>query len=149
MSFCLRLLFCLLQFTPSLSYPIFFPHYFTRGSCSYSLPFSHFPSTSSQINISMSLLSLSSPDESSLHYEIEFIIKQKWIDPRLVHDDGNRWKIKSSFHGFLLRYPTLNALHHHGDIWKPDIYFIKHGTFKVNRLNHPSRMDFMQTHLST
>jgi len=74
-----------------------------------------------RINISMSLLSLSSPDESSLHYEIEFIIKQKWIDPRLVHDDGNR-------------YPTLNALHHHGDIWKPDIYFIKHGTFKEGLL---------------
>ena len=64
-------------------------------------------------------------------------------------ETGERKKIKSSFHGFLLRYPTLNALHHHGDIWKPDIYFIKHGTFKVNRLNHPSRMDFMQTHLST
>ena len=92
MSFCLRLLFCLLQFTPSLSYPIFFPHYFTRWSCSYSLLLSNFPFSSSQINISMSLLSLSSPDESSLHYEIEFIIKQKWIDPRLVHDDGNRWK---------------------------------------------------------
>ena len=51
--------------------------------CNFQLKFS-------QINISMSLLSLSSPDESSLHYEIEFIIKQKWIDPRLVHDDGNR-----------------------------------------------------------
>ena len=92
MSFCLRLLFCLLQFTPTLSYPNFFPHYFTRWPCSYSLLLSHSPSSSSQINISMSLLSLSSPDESSLHYEIEFIIKQKWIDPRLVHDDGNRWK---------------------------------------------------------
>ena len=100
MSFCLRLLFCLLQFTPSLSYPIFFPHYFTRWSCSYSLLLSNFPSSSSQINISMSLLSLSSPDESSLHYEIEFIIKQKWIDPRLVHDDGNRWKKKVHFMDF-------------------------------------------------
>lgn len=65
----------------------------------------------------MMLLSLASPDESSLHYEVEFIIMQKWTDPRLVHDDGNR-------------YPSLNALHHHGDIWKPDIYFIKHGSFK-------------------
>jgi len=70
-----------------------------------------------RVNISMSLLSLSSPDESSLHYEVEFIIKQKWMDPRLVHDDGKR-------------YSYLNALHHHSDVWKPDIYFIKHGTFK-------------------
>jgi len=74
-----------------------------------------------RVNISMVLLSLSSPDESSLHYEVEFIVHQRWIDPRLVHDDGNR-------------YPTLNALHHHGDIWKPDIYFIKHGTFKEGLL---------------
>ena len=43
MSFCLRLLFCLLQFTPTLSYPnypIFFPHYFTRWSCWYILCYS-------------------------------------------------------------------------------------------------------------
>lgn len=70
-----------------------------------------------RVNISVVLLSLSSPDESSLHYEVEFIITQRWTDARLVHDDGQR-------------YPSLNALHHHGDIWKPDIYFIKHGTFK-------------------
>lgn len=74
-----------------------------------------------RVNISMALLSLSSPDESSLHYEVEFIIQQRWHDPRLVHDDGNR-------------FPSLNALHHHGDIWKPDIYFIKHGTFKEGLL---------------
>ena len=42
------------------------------------------------------------------------------------------------------RYPTLNALHHHGDIWKPDIYFIKHGTFKVNCL-HLSKCHFNPT----
>ena len=30
------------------------------------------------------------------------------------------------------RHSYLNGIHHHGDIWKPDIYFIKHGTFKVN-----------------
>ena len=32
------------------------------------------------------------------------------------------------------RAPFLNALHHHAHIWKPDIYFIKHGTFKVSSL---------------
>ena len=53
------------------------------------------------------------------HYEVEFIMRQRWEDPRLSHDDGSR-------HNF------LNGIHHHGDIWKPDIYFIKHGTFKVS-----------------
>ncbi|XP_023346592.1 glycine receptor subunit alpha-3 [Eurytemora carolleeae] len=72
-----------------------------------------------RVNISVVLLSLSSPDESSLHYEVEFLMHQKWVDPRLAHNNGNQ-------------YPFLNALHHHGDIWKPDIYFIKHGTFKEN-----------------
>ena len=52
------------------------------------------------------------------HYEVEFIMRQSWEDPRLSHDDGAR-------HNF------LNGIHHHADIWKPDIYFIKHGTFKV------------------
>jgi len=70
-----------------------------------------------RVNISVVLLSLSSPDESSLHYEVEFLMHQIWTDARLVHDDGER-------------FPYLNAIHHHSDIWKPDIYFIKHGTFK-------------------
>jgi len=72
-----------------------------------------------RVNVSVVLLSLSSPDESSLHYEVEFLMHQKWSDPRLVHDDGER-------------YSYLNGIHHHADIWKPDIYFIKHGTFKEN-----------------
>jgi len=69
------------------------------------------------VNLSVILLSLSSPDESSLSYEVEFLMHQTWTDPRLSHDDGER-------------FPFLNAIHHHNDIWKPDIYFIKHGTFK-------------------
>ena len=60
-----------------------------------------------RVNISVVLLSLSSPDESSLvklvfivfkhstyfssqHYEVEFIMRQRWDDPRLIHDDGGR-----------------------------------------------------------
>eukprot|EP00092_Neocalanus_flemingeri_P014403 GFUD01015537.1.p1 GENE.GFUD01015537.1~~GFUD01015537.1.p1 ORF type:complete len:492 (+),score=81.86 GFUD01015537.1:246-1721(+) len=69
------------------------------------------------VNVSVVLLSLSSPDESSLHYEVEFLMHQKWIDPRLAHshEDGVR---------------HLYGLSHHTQIWKPDIYLIKHGTFK-------------------
>lgn len=37
---------------------------------------------------------------------------------------------QSAFYS-MIRYSYLNALHHHSDVWKPDIYFIKHGTFKV------------------
>jgi len=68
--------------------------------------------------VSVVLLSLSSPDESSLHYEVEFLMHQKWIDPRLVHtrEDG---------------VGHLYALSHHSDIWKPDIILIKHGTYKT------------------
>jgi len=72
-----------------------------------------------RVNISVVLLSLSSPDESSLHYEVEFLMHQKWVDPRLAQKNHSS-------------YSFLNGLHHHKDIWKPDIYFIKHGTFKEN-----------------
>ena len=34
------------------------------------------------VNVSVVLLSLSSPDESSLHYEVEFLLHQTWMDPR-------------------------------------------------------------------
>jgi len=46
-----------------------------------------------RVNISVVLLSLSSPDESSLHYEVEFLMHQKWVDPRLAQ--------KKSFQLFL------------------------------------------------
>jgi len=75
------------------------------------------------VNVSIVLLSLSSPDESSLHYEVEFLLHQKWFDPRLIHDDGKR-------------YSYLNGIHHHADLWKPDVYFIKHGTFKAGISPH-------------
>ena len=28
----------------------------------------------------------------------------------------------------------MNGLAHHKDIWKPDIFLIKHGSYKVTRL---------------
>jgi len=37
------------------------------------------------VHISITLLSLQSPDESSLHYEVEFLLHQIWEDPRLSH----------------------------------------------------------------
>jgi hypothetical protein len=37
-----------------------------------------------------------------------------------------------SYKIFFIRHTFLNALHHHADIWKPDLFFIKHGTFKVS-----------------
>lgn len=70
-----------------------------------------------RINVTLTLLSMSSPDESSLHYEVEFLLQQKWFDPRLIHDDGKRYKY-------------LNAIHHHSNMWTPDLFFLKHGTFK-------------------
>jgi len=69
------------------------------------------------VNVSVELLSLSSPDESSLNYEVEFLMHQKWTDPRLAHSHKNSDR-------------RLYALSHHSDIWKPDIYLLKHGTYK-------------------
>nr|CAH7756276.1 unnamed protein product [Callosobruchus chinensis] len=69
------------------------------------------------VNVSVLLLSLASPDESSLKYEVEFLLQQQWYDPRLRYSNQSQ-------------YPYLNAIHHHSDIWLPDTYFIMHGDFK-------------------
>ncbi|XP_034247658.1 glutamate-gated chloride channel isoform X7 [Thrips palmi] len=69
------------------------------------------------VNMSVLLLSLASPDESSLKYEVEFLLQQQWLDPRLQYSNNSR-------------YDFLNAIHHHSDLWLPDTYFIMHGDFK-------------------
>lgn len=75
------------------------------------------PSDFTVVNVTVLLLTLSSPDESSLKYEVEFLLHQKWFDPRLKFDDDGR-------------HQYLNGLMHTDDIWVPDTYFIKHGEFK-------------------
>ncbi|XP_071865839.1 pH-sensitive chloride channel 1 isoform X9 [Bombus fervidus] len=69
------------------------------------------------VNVSVLLLSLASPDESSLKYEVEFLLQQQWYDPRLRYSNRSQ-------------YDYLNAIHHYDDIWLPDTYFIMHGDFK-------------------
>ncbi|XP_014597889.1 glutamate-gated chloride channel-like isoform X19 [Vespa mandarinia] len=69
------------------------------------------------VNVSVLLLSLASPDESSLKYEVEFLLQQQWFDPRLRYSNRSR-------------YEFLNAIHHYDKIWLPDTYFIMHGDFK-------------------
>jgi len=76
------------------------------------------PQQQINVNVSVMLLSLSSPDESSLHYEVEFLMHQKWVDHRLAH---------RRHEGFQHVY----ALSHHAQIWKPDVFFVKHGTYKA------------------
>uniref|UniRef100_T1D1W5 Putative glutamate-activated chloride channel n=1 Tax=Cupiennius salei TaxID=6928 RepID=T1D1W5_CUPSA len=76
------------------------------------------PSNYTLVNVTVLLLSLSSPDESSLKYEVEFLLHQSWEDPRLRYDDNGK-------------YRYLNAISHHQGLWTPDIYFIKHGEFKA------------------
>lgn len=77
------------------------------------------PEERTQVNVSVLLLTLSSPDESSLKYEIEFLLHQKWEDHRLRFIDDV---------GFPMGH--LNGLLHESRVWKPDIYFLKHGEFK-------------------
>jgi hypothetical protein len=62
----------------------------------------------------MTLLTLSSPDESSITYEVEFLLHLLWNDHRLKYEDGGKHKY-------------LNALKHWDKLWIPDLYFIKHG----------------------
>ncbi|XP_066908836.1 glutamate-gated chloride channel isoform X3 [Halyomorpha halys] len=69
------------------------------------------------VNMSVLLLSLASPDESSLKYEVEFLLQQQWFDPRLAYKNSTT-------------FDFLNAIHHHNDLWLPDTYFIMHGDFK-------------------
>ncbi|XP_023222758.1 glutamate-gated chloride channel-like isoform X1 [Centruroides sculpturatus] len=69
------------------------------------------------VNITVLLLSLLSPGESSLTYEVELLLHQKWVDSRLMFDDEGTHKY-------------LNALKHFNYTWLPDIYFIKHGEAK-------------------
>ncbi|CAD7081529.1 unnamed protein product [Hermetia illucens] len=79
----------------------------------------HYPLISGTltVNVNVLLLSLASPDESSLKYEVEFLLNQQWYDPRLRYANQSK-------------YEFLNAIHHHEDIWLPDTYFIMHGDFK-------------------
>ncbi|GFQ91677.1 glutamate-gated chloride channel, partial [Trichonephila clavata] len=76
------------------------------------------PSNKTEVNVTVLILSLSSPDESSLKYEVEFLLHQNWEDPRLRYEDGGKYKY-------------LNAISHYQSLWTPDIYFIKHGEFKA------------------
>lgn len=96
-----------------------------------------------KVNVSVLLLSLASPDESSLvsefclslthlrnvlifalknpsqKYEVEFLLQQQWVDPRLMYANQSS-------------YEFLNAIHHNDKMWLPDTYFIMHGDFKDN-----------------
>nr|UOV21291.1 cysloop ligand-gated ion channel, pHCl [Ixodes ricinus] len=77
------------------------------------------PEEKTLVNVSVLLLTLSSPDESSLKYEIEFLLHQKWEDRRLRFLDDVATPMGH-----------LNGLLHESRVWKPDIYFLKHGEFK-------------------
>ncbi|KYM94705.1 Glutamate-gated chloride channel [Cyphomyrmex costatus] len=87
----------------------------------YTAPYNHSslltPCRTLTVNVSVLLLSLASPDESSLKYEVEFLLQQQWYDPRLRYSNRSR-------------YEFLNAIHHYENIWLPDTYFIMHGDFK-------------------
>lgn len=50
-------------------------------------------------------------------YEVEFLLTQTWVDPRLRYNDGG-------IHDY------LKGRAHIDDIWIPDTYFIKHGEFR-------------------
>ncbi|GFQ65729.1 glycine receptor subunit alpha-2 [Trichonephila clavata] len=69
------------------------------------------------ITVNVLLHSLSSPDESSLNYEVEFLLYRTWIDERLQYEDNGRH-----------RY--LNGMSHVDHIWLPNTYIVKHGSLR-------------------
>ncbi|XP_042896859.1 glutamate-gated chloride channel isoform X2 [Parasteatoda tepidariorum] len=75
------------------------------------------PQTLTKVHVNVLLHSLSSPDESSLNYEVEFLLNRKWDDPRLKFNDNGRHKY-------------LNGLSHVNNIWLPNTYIVKHGNLK-------------------
>ncbi|CAG7818204.1 unnamed protein product [Allacma fusca] len=94
------------------------------------------------INVSVLLLTLASPDESSLKYEVEFLLNLVWDDSRLKHewvrDPADPPSFSPEHH---IAFPGranprrrqyLDALHHRDRVWVPDVYFVKHGDFRAN-----------------
>ncbi|XP_054709314.1 glutamate-gated chloride channel-like [Uloborus diversus] len=75
------------------------------------------PSSMTKIQVNVLLHSLSSPDESSLNYEVEFLMYRRWEDPRLKYQDDGRHKY-------------LNGMSHVNDVWLPNTYIVKHGSLK-------------------
>ncbi|KAK3866917.1 hypothetical protein Pcinc_027583 [Petrolisthes cinctipes] len=75
-----------------------------------------------RVNVSVLLLSLYSPDESSLNYEVELLLHQHWFDPRLTFNDNGR-------------HAYLSGMHHLHQIWLPDTYFVFRGQFKEELSN--------------
>ncbi|GFV28537.1 glutamate-gated chloride channel [Trichonephila clavipes] len=73
--------------------------------------------TLTNITVNVLLHSLSSPDESSLSYEVEFLLYRTWTDERLQYEDNGRH-----------RY--LNGMSHVDHIWLPNTYIVKHGSLK-------------------
>ena len=60
---------------------------------------------------------------------------QKWVDFRLSHKHWRGYE-KNRKHMILYSFYFregfgLNGLAHHKNIWKPDIFLIKHGSYKV------------------
>ncbi|KAF7491585.1 Glutamate-gated chloride channel [Sarcoptes scabiei] len=88
------------------------------------------PAEKTNVNISILVLTISSPDESSVVYEIDFALMQKWNDPRL------RFEVPSKLANENPDLVYLNGLKIVNQIWIPDIFFIKHGEFKFSTDKH-------------
>nr|XP_027201514.1 glutamate-gated chloride channel-like [Dermatophagoides pteronyssinus] len=83
------------------------------------------PEEKTIVNLSILILTLSSPDESSVTYEIGFVLMQQWYDPRLRFELPKILQKSSESNSIY-----LNGLKHADRIWIPDTYFIKHGEFR-------------------
>ena len=71
------------------------------------------------VGVSVYILAVNSVSEEDMSFTVDMYFRQFWNDSRLAFEDGDS-----------LEKIVFGAAKT-GDIWKPDIYFIKHGTFKV------------------
>ncbi|ODM96097.1 Glutamate-gated chloride channel [Orchesella cincta] len=75
-------------------------------------------------------------------YEVEFLMHLVWYDARLRHQITNTTspppiyapKIHEAIpmRTNVQRRQYLDALHHWGRVWVPDVYYVKHGDFRSN-----------------
>ncbi|XP_054156390.1 glutamate-gated chloride channel subunit beta-like [Oppia nitens] len=81
------------------------------------------PEAHTTVNVSLTLLAISSPSESSNSYDLELLLHQHWPDHRLQYEDRDG----GGDGGGGQHHKYLNALLHSDKLWIPDLYFIRHG----------------------
>ncbi|XP_071044240.1 gamma-aminobutyric acid receptor subunit alpha-5-like [Parasteatoda tepidariorum] len=71
-----------------------------------------------KVKVQVLLDSVATPDESSLNFDIEFILQRSWKDPRIRFNGTGR-------------HEYINGLSHADGIWMPNTNMLKYGGFNI------------------